>query len=330
MIPKFDVFTFMPFPVFVTDSEGVVIFKNDSCRRNIKNIRNGARVAKHIKDIGFFPQNDPVSFSEISGEAPFFRFAMNKVACDGSIYFVFFFFPMLQFGNHSEIERFMLDRSNGDIFDFYVDLKNLSENESPGRLFSDMVSFINKYDVELSDKKISVDTAYLLDKLFSSLSGAFKALGVRISSRVDKNIYYNRFCRLNPNDYIFVLTRLLYAVIRASSSKKIFIEAVHVEEDDLISVTMKTDSDRMIISGDICELAPECVFESKLISRYYMLGKNVSITRENDGTVNVSYSVSCENVMATLPISNTYYDKFDMDSAIRKYTQALKTSLKNQ
>ena len=330
MIPKFDVFSFMPFPVFVTDSVGVVIFKNDSCRQNIKKIRNGANAAKHIKDANIFLKKDKILFSETYCGGTFSRFAMSNIEADSTSYCVFLFLPMLQLDCHDEIERFILDRSNDDIFDFYIDVKNYAGKSPSNRLYSDMVTLVSKYDVEISNSKTAVDTAYLLDKLFKLLSGAFSALGIRVSTSIDKNIYYNRFCRIDPNDYIFVLTRLLYAVIRASSTKKIAVKAVHTEETDEISVTLKTSTERIIINGDICELAPECIFESRLISRYYMLGKNVSITQERDGTVNVKYTVQCDNVMATLPISNTYFNRFDIDPAVKKYAKALRNSLKNR
>ena len=196
MTPTFDIFTFTPFPVFVTDSAGNVILKNDPCRQYLKKIRKGINASKHFKDKDIFLQQEKIAFSEVPCDGPFSRFAVSKIRSDAhEEYFVFMFLPMLQLANHVEIERFITDRSNEDIFDFYIDIKNASGYRRPDRLYAETVAFVNKYDVDISSEERSVDTAYLLDKLFSSLSGAFTALGVRISSRIDKNIYYNRFCR---------------------------------------------------------------------------------------------------------------------------------------
>ncbi|MBQ9510335.1 MAG: hypothetical protein IJR55_01340 [Clostridia bacterium] len=329
MAPIFDVFSFIPFPVFATDKDGVVIFKNDSCRRNLHIVRNGAHIAKHLRDADVVFSNDKISFSEIIYDGPFIRFARNIIDFEGSKFIAFFFLPMLQFNDHTEIERFILDRSNGDIADFMIDLKNSEHFDKSDRLYSDMVGFIKKYDIDISDGKITIDMAYLLDKLFSSLSRSFRALGIKISTAVDKSIYYNRFCMINPNDYIFVITRLLYAVIRASSTKRISLEATHSEENDMICVIMKTQTEREVIDGDICELAPECVFESKLISRYYILDKNVIIKKSADGMLSVGYTVPCENTLSTLPISNTYLKPFDVDAAVKKYSNALRASVKS-
>lgn len=324
----FDFFSFAPFPVFVVDSAGAVIFKNCHCARYLPEIRRGAKIFRHIKDKSRDIFSDECCFVEFDCSSPYFRAFVSRKQINGENYILFIFPSRMQFDDYAEIAEAIKGDFGGDAMTLFTESLNAADGNTSGRLYGEVLNFTRKYCDGWSFKPEVCDIESIIKPLVTRLGGAFRALGIRINGEIDENVSHNKSCTLRPLDFVFCLCRLVYAAARCSNNKALTVRTSYLEETNEISVCIKTRSPVIITRGDICELAPECIFESEFIGGVSSLKNRISFANDTDGFVTASYRIPCVNGFMALTLHNTY-GKFEISknlisSSVREIASMLK------
>ena len=124
----YDIFDLVDFPVIVTDSNMMILYKNHHAARYFGKIRKKSKITKYMisgnADIDFLVTHE----LEIDSGTPIKR---ALVICHEA-YRILMFMPCLQFDNHREIVKTLNERFDGDIFKLYMaDYKYYAEYKDP-------------------------------------------------------------------------------------------------------------------------------------------------------------------------------------------------------
>ena len=290
-----EIFQNVPFPIFLTDAKGIIVFKNRYCSNYMSGVRRGVNIFRQLKDgYSSFPEKDAFCV-ELTGGQTFPKALVMKKTVGGETVYMFFSPAWIQAETDDEIIGIASSCGTDDPIVLYADLYNKAEKFSSLRLYGDITSLAVKASIEILPQDDICDTEMLLKNLFSRLSGAFKAIGVRISTSVSDDLFPNRYARVKKNEYIMFICRLTYIALRCSDDKSISLNAHYDSESDSIEVSIKTKTSFDIDKSNIVQYVPECAIESELISRIHALDKAIRAEKIGDFAV-FSYSVPCEEL----------------------------------
>ena len=280
-----ELFLSLPFPVIVTDETGKTIYKNGSTKRYLPSVRCGAKIIPHMTNFDDVIGKTP-DFADFGKIEPYHRaFAWRKNVGDDN-FIAFIFFPTLQFGDIDEAERQILEASPADLFGF---IPFLPPEHRTNRLYGDIDKFISKMGNGFDERVKTFDMENIIRPFSAHLGGAFRSLGYTIHVETDRRVAANRYCTISPCSAVFLISRAIYAVARASDDGRIYLLVDHDEYQDAITVTARSKSKITVTENNICQLAPECVFEAAIFASIHGEGfPNVS----DDGKGNVSVSLA--------------------------------------
>lgn len=306
MHTEFEIFSHAPFPVFVTNRNNTVIFKNIHCSRYLPNIRCGAGIKRHLTNQALDLSSPDLHTVEFAGANPFFRAIITRRKSEDTVYSIFLFPSRYQFEDYKFIENFILMNFSGDAIEFFEATVNVMIGNTSGRLYGELLNFVNKYHSDWNFAPQTNDIEDLLVTLFANLDGAFRSLGIRIITSISPEVIKHKYCNIKSFDFMFFICRMIYFAARCSQDNIISIDAVYTGVTNSVTVTVRTRSENEIIIGDICELAPECIYESEIINRVPSISKNFQIKKSEDGYVEMSYKAECKSEFKSFALKNTY------------------------
>ena len=308
-----ELFYTLPFPLFVTDESGKVIFKNIATQKYIPNIRCGTKIASHLTDSeGVLSGKE--RFACLGNIQPYHYAFVIRNICDDKPVLAFAFFPDLQFGNVERMKEIISGLDPASLFGFS---KFLPRGHRTNRIYGDIDSCVASIGNGFDDSVRTFDIENIIKPFSEKLCGAFGALGFSIHSEIDKSVGPNRFCMISPTETVFVISRAIYAAARASEDGRIFLFSTYDEKQDAITVTAKTKSKIKVTENDICLLAPECVYESAIFKAMHGEGYP-SVSDDGNGNVSVTFAFPCKQSLGGTYILRATDDFGTLDKYIEK------------
>lgn len=291
---SFDVFSPASFPVVICDGNGIVIYKNPICKTTFYSLRRGASMERRV--VSGTILGDDTRIVKISGQVTFDKALVSSIVMENERYRAMFFLPILQLEQFPNICDEIASAYAEDIIGFFIDSANMMRGYSCRRICGDMIDFVKKQYEYLNMLPAECDTYQALELLFPKLTGAFRMLGVRISAELDKDVLDGRICTVRAHTFVFIVCRMVYCAIRASSSKIVQISAHHDDRTNQIVITVKTDSDvKPRHETDIVSLAPECALEERFVEEAIKMHDAIKI-RSLDGKIALEYHADCAYV----------------------------------
>lgn len=297
-----ELFSSVPFPVIVTDKYGKIIYKNESTRKHLPKIRRGAKIAPHLAD----PEkvlSGTESFPVFANATPYSKaFVFRKAAKDGP-YLVFYLFSVLQSGDTEKIKPIISAASEAELFG--IKPSDRLPSGAMIRLYGDIDKFTEEMCFSFDWQKSIFDIEDILRPLSSRLGGAFRSRGIRIHTETDRSVARNRYCVIIPKATVFIISRMIYAVSRCTEDGRVLLRAAHSDASNSIEITAATKSHAKLVSGELTDLAPECIFEAGIFAS---LSENAQPKIFSDGTESIAISLAlpCADSFDKLAVYNTF------------------------
>ncbi len=319
-----ELFSSVPFPIVVTDKYGKVIYKNESTRKHLPRVRCGAKIAPHLAN----PEevfSGVESFPVFPNVTPYSKaFVFRKITTDG-LYLVFSLFSVLQSGDIEKIKPIMSAASEAELFGIKPP-ENLPSSAMI-RLYGDIDKFMEEMCFGFDCQKAIFDIENILRPLSSKLGGAFRSRGISIHTETDRSVACNRYCIIIPRAVVFIISRMIYAAARCTESGRVLLRATHNDASNSIEITAITKSHAKPVSGDITDLAPECIFEAGIFSS---LSENARPKIFSDGMEDmiISLELPCANSFDKLTVYNTFAGFDSLGEYISKTVSEISEMLK--
>lgn len=297
-----ELFSPVPFPVIVTDKYGKVVYKNESTRKHLPKIRCGAKIAPHLAD----PKevlSGTESFPVFTNVTPYSKaFVFRKAANDG-IYLVFSLFSVLQSGDTEKIKPIISAASEAELFG--IKPPDSLPSSAMIRLYGDIDKFTEQICFGFDLQKSIFDIEDILRPLSSKLGGAFRARGINIRTETDRSVACNRYCVIIPRATVFIISRMIYAASRCTENGRVLLRAAYSDASNSIEITAVTKSHAKLVSGEITDLVPECIFEAGIFAS---LSENAQPRIFSDGAENIviSLALPCADSFDKLTVYNTF------------------------
>ena len=323
-----ELFSSAPFPIIVTDKYGKVIYKNESTRKHLPKVKCGAKIAPHLTN----PEevlSGVENFTVFTNVTPYSRaFVFRKTAKDG-LYLVFSLFSVLQSCDIENIKPVMSAASEAELFG--IKPPDNLPSSAMIRLYGDIDKFMEDMRFDFDCQKAIFDIENILRPLSSKLGGAFRARGISIHTETDRSVACNRYCVITPRATVFIISRMIYAAARCTESGRVLLRATYNDASNSIEITVITKSHAKPVSGEITDLAPECIFEAGIFSS---LSENARPKIFSDGMEDmiISLELPCANSFDKLTVYNTFagFDALGeyINKSVAEISEMLKKSKK--
>ena len=327
MTVSFDIFSLASFPVIVCDETGIVIYKNQMSKLSLRSVRRGISMQRRL--VSGTIAGSETQIVDTGWTSTFRKAIVSSLAIGAEHYRVLLFLPFLQFDQFSGVCNDIMSAYSDDILRFFSDSSNLLRGYPCGRICGDMVDFVKKQSNYFNDIQVFCDVYQTMEILFSKLSGAFRALGVRISADIDSEVIKNRVCDVGARTFVFVLCRMIYCAIRASSTKLVKVSATSDPCTRQVVVSVMTDSPVLPRhDADIASVAPECALEARLVGEVVKMRDSVKIYSLG-GKLTLDYRVDCvQGAFNSLRLCS-YSSVFDLYHIIDRNMELLKDMIKS-
>lgn len=269
------------FPVFVTDINGKVLFKNSCAAKYLHTVRKGSNLFFHMTGgdpdiakngkigLAFFPD------SFLYSRALIFTLGENEEK-----HLIFAFLTKLQMNDYEDTYSYLAEKFSSDFISFLAFIKTEEYRDedmlAPSRLYTEMADRICFAAEDFADA-YPCDMADFLINIRDRCSRAFSALGYRMDYSATKEFLENRFISLDVGDFSFSFFMALYAVMRNSADKAISIKADYDALRMSIRITVSSPAaglDDGIYREE--EIVPECAAEIKLCEKLPCYAKRFS------------------------------------------------------
>lgn len=330
----FEWFEYAVFPVIMTDSCGIIRYKNRAAGRYLPMLRRGASVLRHL-----YGRSLSAGTAYVIGDTPYPR-ALIFNALDGNG-FLLLFLSRLQYGDGEALAEALHERFHEDFSLFYSDRMNIADLESghpekilADRTYADLISLFGKED---ADADIALYDMYdFLLKISVRLKGAFRALGYRIQLNISEEIRECRYAKLNIHDFLFVFGRFLYLFMKLSDNSVIDISVIPDRESEYYTfrfATRTSISRRRIQNKEtlpfLASLIPECATELALFEKRDLLAKYTDITVDQYGRFLLKYRLSCAGHSSSLHVCSIDFSETDFDALILPFIRMLSRRLRD-
>ena len=260
------------FPVFVTDINGKVLFKNSCAAKYLHTVRKGSNLFFHMTggdpDIA---KNGKIGLALFPDSFLYSRALIFTLGENREKHLIFAFLTKLQMNDYEDTYSYLAKKFSSDFISFLAFIKAEEYGDAdmlaPSRLYTEMADRICFESEDFAGSYLC-DMADFLMKIKSRCSRAFSALGYRMDYFATKIFLENRFVSLNVGDFAFSFFMALYAVMRNSADKAISIKA---DYDALrMSIRITVSSPAAGLADGIYreeEIIPECAAEIKLCDR---------------------------------------------------------------
>ncbi len=258
------------FPVFVTDTNGKVLFKNSSAAKYMRPVRKSSNLFSHMTNedginavrkgkigLALFPEDF------LYNRALIFTLGDKEYQC-----YLFAFLTKFQMNDYETAYSYLSERYSSDFTSILKFVKQeeykTGKADIPSRLYSEIAERIC-FEMKDFIAICYCDMADFLMNIKLRCSRAFSALGYRMDYSATKEFLENRYISLDLNDFSFSFFMALYAVMRSTSDRFLSISAEYDSFYSAIRITLSTAvsgmSDKMY---DESELVPECAAEINL------------------------------------------------------------------
>lgn len=314
-----ELFNHVAFPVFATDREGVVCYKNPQTAKYQPMIRKRAKVAKHLR----ISEKERTVF--LCGNTPY----ANGVYLHDEEGGLFLFLTRFQYPDGKKIMARMLESYGTEASDFVFSLKNAaSKDVNVARVYADILLFTDQEKTDLGIAFYSLQD--ILFPLFGKLH-ALSVLGYRITAVIDDDFQRRFPVRISSSDLLHRVFHLLYAVLKLSESKNVAVRLTSERGAHLLIMETRTTAMPAFYRNEMCAsffsaLIPECGAEFALLGRIFDFSKNVQLHIREDGIAILHHRIPYEFVPAGMSLhSKVGFTHFEKDA--RAFIRELKRKL---
>lgn len=298
----YDIFNLADFPIIITDRNFVIQHKNNIAKRFFSNFRKSSRITLHTDELNKDTDlSEPIEIQFTKGTQ--FKRALVFLYDDETVFFVFF--SNLQLENSKVMLERVKDQFKGNFFDFYTsaynaykESQNYFENSSPIRLLDDLLLLMKVSRDKLSFMNRDIfDMAEVLELVCSKAGSSLASLGFKISAvTMLDNARKFCFCKINIDDFLFVLFKMIYVCLTFSDNKCIAPSLEYCQEGyakirlqtKACSKICNDESDAFHIISDLSELSMEVA----VLKKMHAFEKTTSCNIK-DGFLNIEFKIQC-------------------------------------
>ncbi len=251
MSVSYDIFDLIEFPVIVTDEKFVIKYKNLVAYQLFPKIRKGSNMMRHSFDDIKNAQISNLCEIELKTGTHLTR-ALVFSHPSSDIFFVFL--SRIQSDDSKQLIKRINEAYKGNFWDFYISAYSeyitsqryrLLHKDScaPPRLYNDLTLLMNASFVDPAFTKRNVyDIAELVSAISKKVSRSLCSLGLKMMpAEISKEAKDSCFCKINLNDFIFVVLRMIYIAFKNSSDSCIKLSMDHLDSGySVIDVSTKT------------------------------------------------------------------------------------------
>lgn len=283
------------FPVFATDKNGKIFYKNSAANKFLPLFRKNSLAEKHFSPPEHPKKNMPVS---IVGHIPY----TTALALQNDDDFLFLAFSRLQYQDGKKIADRLLSVQEGDNGSFFHTLQNIMQEKEEITPFSLSRIHIDLLHLLQEQQNFSTYACYLPEKIadsvFSRLPHIFRALGYRIHTKIDSDFQRNRPVWICLQDFLFIFEQLLYLQMRLSENGCIHVSLTSDAENQkhwlrIASNTIPSETP-LRIRDLLKRYIPEYLTEFLLLEKLGIIDSQaISFRADISGALIAEYELDC-------------------------------------
>lgn len=321
------------FPVFVTDTIGIVSYKNPAAAKYLPMIRKSASVLRHLQGARLPGKSATV---KITGKTAYHT---ALALCDDDGY-LFLCLSRFQYKDGEETSSKMIEIFGKTPLDFIGASKRAFirdtdiEKRAQNRIATDMLQVLcigNEYAEAQTDSM-----ADIANEVFPKLNRSFSALGYRIHAEIAEPFSPHRYVRINIYDFLFLFGRLLYLQMRLSENKMIDIRLIsddHAYRHHIRFLTQTALSDKILDENDWREFirayAPECEQEFLLLKKASLLPDITKLSVNKNGAFVIDLAIDYAEKTSELHVRSTDLPRLRLAPSIEMLLSHIEERLKD-
>lgn len=268
----FSFFESTAIPVLICEESGIIIYKNASAIRFLPALRKRANAFSRAQDVGFLSdvKSGKPGVVCFSNDCAYRKALAFSFFADGQTFYPLIFFSRLQFGDYAEVVSEIQEHFSSDFFSFFSTSKRVEYQPktafpTPTRLYDEMIGRLCR-DLGMQDAVCTCDIGDFLLQTKQKIARPLAALGYRITYSPTDAFLGNRYATLDLEDFSFLFSRSLYAVLSRSKSRHVEIRADFRPIDRSIGLELLTEAaipDGQVLTFD--SLVPEYAWETEFL-----------------------------------------------------------------
>lgn len=291
MTPK-EIFDKLTFPVFSTDENGLILYKNRAAVRYIDTMRKGSGVLRHLWEEDFPPKSRIVHIKDAD---PYFR----ALVFTEETQTFFLCLPRLQYPDFETVTEEVI-RIFGTTLSVF--LQTLSEKPDtftrkkniPLRLGTECFGIYPK-DIPTDHSPYMIES--ITEMLFSKAETTFCALGYRIQTEFLPDFLGNHPIFLNRWDLSCLFGCLLYLFMKISNDGKIHITLSSDSAQDIHLIRFFTHTSHLTqkeyaAMDAFSDCIPEYMSEILLMEKQGLIPENARFFRNERNELVFEYPIS--------------------------------------
>lgn len=307
MSVSYDIFDLIEFPVIVTNERFVIKYKNFVASKLFSKFRKGSNIMRHSFDDMKNAEISNLSEIELKTGTQLTR-ALVFSHPSNDIFFVFL--SRIQSDDSEKLIKRINEAYKGNFWDFYISAYSEyiasqrailfhEEASAPIRLYNDLTLLMNASFSDLSFTKRNVyDIAELVSAISYKVSGSLCSLGLKLTSKfIPTKDQQACFCRINLNDFTFVVLRMIYIAFKNSNDHCVDL-SMHCPNGDscIIDVSAKTSLGTYVPQTELVDhlkfSLSELSFEFEFLRKTKILDSTVEC-RIEDSVLHLCFKVHC-------------------------------------
>lgn len=287
-----ELFDHVAFPVFATDQNGIVIYKNPQAKKYHPCLRCRAKVQKHLKTS--FDGRTVV----LSGNTPF-PVGLRLTHGENSLCL---FLSRFQQTDGKKILKKMAEAFGTEAGEFLSRCRRtLSEGAAVDRTYSDLLLITEQEATDFGTSPQAIDT--LLTPFFEKLP-RFSVLGYRIDARIDGDFSARQLVRIAPQELFHRVSHWLYLMMKLSRSKNLSV-LLSTESEGFHALSIRAETSLPAARYEkeaLLTLVPECETEMRILSSFSDLLDHVALSVTENGIAELVCKMPCEKALHALSL----------------------------
>ncbi len=306
MSVSYDIFDLIEFPVIVTNERFVIKYKNFVASKLFSKFRKGSNIMRHSFDDMKNAEISNLREIELKTGTQLTR-ALVFSHPSNDIFFVFL--SRIQSDDSEKLIKRINESYKGNFWDFYISAYSEyiasqramlfhEEASAPIRLYNDLTLLMNASFSDLSFTKRNVyDIAELVSAISYKVRHSLCSLGLKLTSKfIPTKDRQACFGRINLNDFIFVVLRMIYIAFKNSNDRCVDLSMQRLNGDCVIDVSAKTSLGTDVPQAELVNKLKfslsELSFEFEFLRKTKILDSTVECMIE-DSVLHLCFKVHC-------------------------------------